>query len=370
MDLTAEAFMRTLDRPGLGAGAAPASRCRPTSRTRSARCSRFNEWARRRGGARRQRDHGPARQGREHGNGARRGVAARLAAGALQDQARNRRELQAHAARGDEAGEPRGRAHLGIASHNLFDLAYALVLAAERTRWTRCNSRCSKAWPTTSAARLFEYSPQPAALRAGLPQGEFPQRHRLPHPPARREHRAGELPAARLQHPVGSPDWERLEKGFLDSRSRLCRHGDRRARAARRIASCRRDTSPADRARLARTSSTSPTPTSSLPQNGDWAEQIIVALEAPDGDRRPQIPLVIAGEKIGSTDERRARLPRSVAARRAWSAVTARPPRRTSSAPSHARRPTRTAGARCRASDRFDDPRAGRAGTPPGPRRL
>ena len=54
--------------------------------------------------------HDPHRQGREHGGRARRGLIARLAAGAVQVQARDRRELQAGAARGDGAGEPRRRA--------------------------------------------------------------------------------------------------------------------------------------------------------------------------------------------------------------------------------------------------------------------
>ena len=46
LELTAEAFMRTLDRPGLEKARAPASRCRRTSRI-PPRCSgRINEWAR------------------------------------------------------------------------------------------------------------------------------------------------------------------------------------------------------------------------------------------------------------------------------------------------------------------------------------
>ena len=84
-ELTAEAFMRTLDRAGHGARPGRHRAADPTSRTRSARCWRLQEWARRRVGKRRRAHHDPAGQGREHGDGAGRGVAAGLAAGALQD---------------------------------------------------------------------------------------------------------------------------------------------------------------------------------------------------------------------------------------------------------------------------------------------
>src|SRR5438093_7173402 len=39
--------------------------------------------------------------------------------------------------------------HLGIASHNLFDVAYGLVLRRLTTRRRGSSSRCWRAWPTT-----------------------------------------------------------------------------------------------------------------------------------------------------------------------------------------------------------------------------
>ena len=44
--------------------------------------------------------------------------------------------------------------HLGVASHNLFDVAYGLLLRASATASSAgSSSRCSRAWPTTRRAR-------------------------------------------------------------------------------------------------------------------------------------------------------------------------------------------------------------------------
>ena len=73
-------------------------------------------------------DQGPCREGRQPGDGAGGGRAARLAAGAVDGQGRGRRPLQAPA--GPRAGPRPGRRRPGgVASHNLFDVAWALVLA-------------------------------------------------------------------------------------------------------------------------------------------------------------------------------------------------------------------------------------------------
>ena len=108
-----------------------------------------------RGCGRRAGDH-PPRERREHGDGARRGCAQRLAAGALQDEARDRRELQAHAARRHEAGESARRC--GSASRRTISSMWPMpsCWCWRRTPWSACSSRCSKAWPIISGARLLE----------------------------------------------------------------------------------------------------------------------------------------------------------------------------------------------------------------------
>ncbi len=93
--------------------------------------------------------------------------------------------------------------HLGVASHNLFDIAYGLVLreaargrALGRVRDARGHGQPPGPRGAGAGRRL-------AALRAGRARGGLPQRHRLPGPPAGREHRARELPAPRLRPRAG-----------------------------------------------------------------------------------------------------------------------------------------------------------------------
>ena len=197
-ELTAEAFMRTLDRPGLGAraGGHRAAELHPRLVPHAAASSRSG----RAGASPRAAGAITIRAGqrREHGDGARRGLAARLAAGALQDQARNRRQLQAHAPRGHAAGEPRRRGRRRRLAQPLRPRLRPGAGARAQRAATRCSSRCSKAWPTTSAARCSNCRATCCSTRRPA-EGELHQRHRLPHPPARREHRPGELPAPRLQ---------------------------------------------------------------------------------------------------------------------------------------------------------------------------
>ena len=180
-ELTAEAFMRTLDRPGL-AQSGPASPCRATSPIPSPPCcdSRLGAPTRAAGGGRI-----TIRlvKGANMEMRARRSFPARLAAGTLQNQARNGCQLQTHAARGTEARKPRCL-DVGVASHNLFDLAYGLVLAQEANALDRVQFEMLEGMANQQRRALLRTLPQPPALCAGLQKGEFHQCHRLPHPPA------------------------------------------------------------------------------------------------------------------------------------------------------------------------------------------
>ena len=144
--------MRTLDRPGLeqARGRHRAAGVHSRFVRHAAANQRVGTQT---GGGRRRAGHDPPREGREHGDGARRGQSARLAAGAVQNQARNRRQLLADAARGDAAGEYRGRA----AGHRVAQLVHAgLRPGAGRcgpVHSIACSSKCSKAWRTTSGGR-------------------------------------------------------------------------------------------------------------------------------------------------------------------------------------------------------------------------
>ena len=106
-----------------------------------------------RGGGRRA-GHDPPREGREHGDGARRGVSLR---GWPQAPYKTKLETDANYQRMLTKGmrpENLAAVRLGIASHNLF---YARLRPGARRpsrgASTTCSSRCSKAWPTTSGGR-------------------------------------------------------------------------------------------------------------------------------------------------------------------------------------------------------------------------
>ena len=187
-EITAEVFMRTLDRPGLEqarAGIALQAYIPDSFATQQ----RINEWARSRvaaGGS---------------------PVTIRLVKGANMEVERveaslrgwpqapykTKLETDANYQRMLHEGmrpENLAAVRLGIASHNLFTLAYGLVLATQagalRPRAVR-NARRHGQPPAAGPVRADR---QHAALRPGLPAGGFHQRHRLPRPPARRKHRA------------------------------------------------------------------------------------------------------------------------------------------------------------------------------------
>ena len=170
-ELTAEAFMRTLDRPGLEqvrAGIALQSYIPDSFRT----LLEIQEWARRRVAA---------------GGGR---ITIRLVKGANMEMRAGRRPRCAAGRR--RLTRPRSRPtpitsgwctrcmkpenlaamDVGVASHNLFDLAYGLVLAHERNAHGQGAVRdARRAWPTTSAARCSSCratccsTPRPARRR-------------------------------------------------------------------------------------------------------------------------------------------------------------------------------------------------------------
>ncbi len=93
--------------------------------------------------------------------------------------------------------------HLGVASHNLFDVAHGLVLREERGRRGLGGVRDARGHGQSPGAGGAGAGRRAAALRAGGARRGLPQRDRLPGPPARREHRAGQLPAPRLRPRAG-----------------------------------------------------------------------------------------------------------------------------------------------------------------------
>ena len=126
LDLTLAVFTRILDQPPEMPASRRGSCFRPTCLIRSARCSELSRWstgALTRGGAP---DQGADRQGGKPRRWNASTPSPRLAAGHLVDRRRGRHQLQAHARRGAPP-EQRRAVRVGVAGHNLFDVACALA---------------------------------------------------------------------------------------------------------------------------------------------------------------------------------------------------------------------------------------------------
>ena len=146
----------------------------------------------------RQPDHRANREGRQHGNGARRGVAAWMAPGDVQDQGRDGRELQKDAHRVDHAGESRSGADRRRFAQSLRSGLWARSRGVGECRGPRA-IRNARRHGESSTSRPFRALAQSPALRAGLPERRLSPRHRVPHPAARRKHRTRQFSAARFQ---------------------------------------------------------------------------------------------------------------------------------------------------------------------------
>ena len=135
---------------------------------------------------------GPHRQGREPGDGAGRRRAARLGAGAVPRPRPTSTPASSGCSSRCSTCATASAVRVGVASHNLFDVAWALSLGPAADRHRHRDARGHGAGAGAGRARGRG---RPAAVRpvvaARRPRGQ----HRLPRPAPRREHRAGELPA-------------------------------------------------------------------------------------------------------------------------------------------------------------------------------
>lgn len=184
---------------------------------------------------------------------------------------------------------------LGIASHNLFDLAYGLALAHEGQVLDRIQFEMLEGMANAQRRALFELS-----------------RNVLLYAPAcRREHFINAIgylirrldentgPENFLRHAfrieVDSPEWRQLEQGFLaafaaiaDTPTRPRRHQDRRQAPER----------PAAIAGGWQQLCNEPDTDFALPQNGEWAEAIVARWLPRCGEHAAEVPLVVAGSEI------------------------------------------------------------------------
>ena len=292
-ELTAEAFMQTLDRPGLtgiSAGIALQAYIPDSFDT----LLRIHEWARRRvaaGGAR---------------------VTIRLVKGANMESERVEASLRGwpqapyqtkietdsnYKRMVHELLRPENLAavDVGIASHNLFDLAYGLVLAHERNALHQVQFEMLEGMANHQRRALFELSRNLLLYAPTCKKEHF--LNAIGYLIRRLDENTG--PENFLRHAfkirVDTAEWRRLESGFLDSFGAVnfTGTGPRRTQN-RRLAPARVDAVENGWRNLV----SEPDTDFSLPENGVWAREIIARWEPRYGAYGADIPLVIGGHDI------------------------------------------------------------------------
>lgn len=293
LQLTAQAFMRTLDRPGLKgiSGGIALQAYVPDS---AAVQRQINEWAKRRvadGGA---------------------PITIRLVKGANMEAERVeasirdwpqapfkvKAETDANFKRMlHEAMKPENLAavRVGVASHNLFDLAYGLVLAEAGAAGNRVQFEMLEGMANHQRRALLEHTKNLLLYAPACRKEEF--LNAIGYLIRRLDENTG--PDNFLRHAfklkVGSPDWENLARGFRESFGLPI--GDTPRRTQNRLAQVANAPLP----EMKWTEFVNEPDTDwSLPQNSKWAEQIVARTQP----GTTEIPLVIAGEEVCVPDRR------------------------------------------------------------------
>jgi len=292
-ELTAAAFMRTLNRPGLEqvrAGIALQAYIPDSYET----MLQIQEWARKRvtaGGGR---------------------ITIRLVKGANMESERVEASLRGwpqapyHTKLETDANYKRmvhellkpenlAAMDVGLASHNLFDLAYGVVLAHDRKAMDRVQFEMLEGMANHQRRALFEMSRNLLLYAPACKKEHFI--NAIGYLIRRLDENTG--PENFLRHAfkikVGTPEWDRLEKGFLDAFAAIAMTETVPRRTQNR------QLPPANVNAVARgwqQLENEPDTDFALPKNGEWAQQIIAKWEPLCGDKATQIPLVIGGEEI------------------------------------------------------------------------
>ena len=184
---------------------------------------------------------------------------------------------------------------VGVASHNLFELAYGLVLAHERNAMDKVQFEMLEGMANAQRRALFGLSRNlllyaPACRKVNFISAIGYLIRRL-------DENTG--PENFLRHAfkiqVDSPEWKKLEQGFLAAFAAIPKTSD----APRRIQD--RNQPPAIPPAVARGwphFECEPDTDFALPQNGEWGQKIIAKWQTRCGANAVQIPLVIAGEEV------------------------------------------------------------------------
>jgi len=309
MDLTMRAFIETLDRPGLeevSAGIVLQSYL-PDS---YAMQQKLNEWARRRVAGGR----GP--------------VTLRIVKGANMEMERVEASMRGwpqapyktkHETDTNfkrmliEGMKPENLAavRIGVASHNLFDLALGVVLAVENSgvssdvdsnAMQRVQFEMLEGMANHQRRALFELTQNLLLYAPACHKADFI--HAIGYLVRRLDENTG--PDNFLSHAfkvhVGSDDWQRLEQQFLDCFTEIASVSAEPRRTQDRDQPA---TSPAIGDTPWHEFVNEPDTDFSLPQNSTWAERLVDSWRERCNDRAAHIPLFVAGEEVAGERELR-----------------------------------------------------------------
>ncbi len=198
---------------------------------------------------------------------------------------------------------------LGIASHNLFTLAYGLVLATRESAHDRVQFEMLEGMANHQRRALVELSRNMLLYAPACRQEDFI--NAIGYLVRRLDENTG--PENFLRHAfrltVDSPDWQQLANGFTESFEKIETLPTKPRRTQDRMEEMVKiargpDISTSRPLALDSSQFTNEADTDwSLPQNGKWAEKIIEAWRADDDARF--VPLVFAGEEITGGREQR-----------------------------------------------------------------
>ena len=180
---------------------------------------------------------------------------------------------------------------LGIASHNLFDVAYALVQGREHGAMDRLQFEMLEGMANHQRRALFEEAPHLLLYAPVCHKAHFLSA--IGYLIRRLDENTG--PENFLRHTFrlvpGSPQWQKLAAGFTSAFAAL----PTLRVAPRRTQDRRREPEPAQPAAHGWTHFRSEPDTDwSLPQQAEWAQSIPAAWET----RHVEVPLVVAGVEI------------------------------------------------------------------------
>ena len=186
--------------------------------------------------------------------------------------------------------------NVGVASHNLFDLAYGLVLAQEQNALDRVQFEMLEGMANQQRRALFEFSRNLLLYAPACNKEHFV--NAIGYLIRRLDENTG--PENFLRHAfnikVNSPEWQKLERGFLDSLDLMGtvnksprRNQDRRSPVPTKSNALSRGWQHLE---------SEPDTDFALPQNGEWGQEIITRWQTRFGGYAVKIPLVICGEEL------------------------------------------------------------------------